>query len=147
MSTPRFSLSDGLTVEPADDGNVSVTVVLPPDLVADYCQFLDALSNFFRVTKRKASLVESLVRATSPERLEEVERSLSDYRSLLVTSFDSYVESGLDRKEAVKRVAADLRAKSHPWCAVHVVRSQLVLAGRGGKPGRPRHPSSSDGAS
>jgi len=131
-------LSDDLTVKCKDDGRVAVTVVLPPDLVADYCQFLEALSGFFRVVDRKVIHQLTPIRINSPEEIEETNRRIDSYRSRLVVAFDGYISSGLDRESAVKRVAADLRAVSHPWCSVHVVRSELVACGRGGVPGRPR---------
>lgn len=138
MSPALSFLLDDLTVKATKDGRVAITVVLPSDLVTDYCRFLDALSGFFRVVDRKVIHQITPVRINSPEEIEETNRRINAYRSRLVSAFDGYVIQGLDRESAVKRVAADLRAASHPWCSVHVVRSELVAAGRGGSPGRPR---------
>lgn len=146
MSPSRFFITDNLKVEPVDDGRVAVTVTLPPELVTDYCRFLETLSSFFRVVNRKALFASLDTRTSSEEFSAEAERAISDYRSRIVAYFDSYIESGLNRKDSVKRVAADLRAESHPWCAVHVVQSELVAAGRGGKPGRPPGRSAAGGS-
>lgn len=138
MSPSLSFLSDALTVKVIDADRVAVTVVLPPDLVKDYCRFLEALSGFFRVVDRKVVHQVVSVRVNSPEEIEETNRRITAYRSRLVAAFDGYVLSGLDRHQAIKRIAADLRAASHPWCSLHVVRAELVAAGRGGSPGRPR---------
>ena len=138
MTQPGFHLSEALTVKPVADGQVSVTVLLPADLVTDYCRFLEALTNFFRAVDRKTSHAFSSVRVAAPEAIQETNRHVATYHAHLISAFDGYIASGLDRHEAVKRVAADLRAVSHPWCSLHVVQAELVVLGRGGSPGRPR---------
>lgn len=138
MMTQRFSPLDRFTIKTAADGLVAVTVLLPPDLVRDYCRFLESLADFFHTVDRKATIeLASLRAATQATFHADGQRRLGEYRARLVTAFDTYTALGLDRKEAIKRVAADLRAESHPWCAVDLVRSQLVAAGRGGRAGRP----------
>lgn len=138
MTLPRSFLADALTVIPADDGQVAVTVLLPPDLVTDYCRFLESLADFFQVVNRKSLYALSASRVSLPEQIEDIRRYSEAYRSRLVNAFDAYRSSGLGRNESVKRVAADLRADRHTWSAYHVVRSELVAAGRGGVSGRPR---------
>lgn len=135
-SVPPSFLLDSLSVKAADGGLLAVTVLLPPDLVADYCRFLESLSGFFHAVKHKSAAELAQVRAVTAAQTDG-NANRAAYRDLLVRSFDAYLARGLDRKEAVKRVAADLRAQSHPWCAVDLVRSELVAAGRGGCPGRP----------
>ena len=130
-------LHESLTVETTEDGLVSVTVILPPDLVRDYCRFLDSLATFFGAVHRKSSISASLVRAASLAADPVARKNLQEYRELIVSAFDAYTCRGLDRKEAIKRVSADLRAESHPWCSADLVRSQLIAAGRGGRSGRP----------
>lgn len=139
MTQQCYSISEQITVKPATDGLVAVTVLLPPDLVRDYCRFLESLADFFHTVDRKATLELAILRAATQSALHaDGQRRLAEFRARLVTAFDAYTACGLDRKEAIKRVAADLRAESHPWCAVELVRSQLVAAGRGGRAGRPR---------
>lgn len=139
MKAPRSFLLESLSVQPADDGLVSVTVLLPPDLVNEYCRFLDSLAGFFEAVDRKSYQV----KLSSPDTLKQSQEAADAlrfaFRARLVLMFDDYTSSGLDRQEATKRVAADLRAENHPWSAAHVVRSELVAAGRGGVPGRPRN--------
>lgn len=128
-----------MTVKPTADGLVAVTVLLPPDLVRDYCRFLESLADFFHTVDRKATIELANLRASTQATFHaDGQRRLVEYRARLVTAFDTYTALGCDRKEAIKRVAADLRAESNPWCAVDLVRSQLVAAGRGGRAGRPR---------
>lgn len=43
--TQLFSTLDRLTIKPAADGLVAVTVLLPPELVRDYCRFLESLAD------------------------------------------------------------------------------------------------------
>ncbi len=136
-SAPSFLL-DQLTVTPLDDGQVSVTVNLPPELVKDYCRFLESLAGFFQVAHRKSRLALVASRVKSQADNQVVSLTLVAYRERLVKAFDLYTSSGLDRKEAIKRIAADLRAEGHPWRSVDLVRIPLVEAGRSGRPGRPR---------
>jgi hypothetical protein len=137
--TPNYSPLDRFTIKPASDGLVAVTVHLPPDLVRDYCRFLESLADFFHTVDRKATIELACQRAAVQATFHtEAQHRLAEYRARLVTAFDAYTACGLDRKEAVKCVAADLRVESHPWCGIDLVRSQLVAAGRGGRSGRPR---------
>lgn len=139
MTPSQFVPPDQITVKPAGDGRLAVTVLLSAELVRDYCRFLETLSSFFASVDRKATLERANVRAVANAALlAESNDTRAKYRARLVSSFDAYIGRGLDRKEAVKRVAADLRAESHPWCSPDLVRSELVAAGRGGRGGRPR---------
>ena len=123
MTQPGFHLSEALTVKPVADGQVSVTVLLPADLVTDYCRFLEALTNFFRAVDRKTSQAFSSVRVAAPEAIQETHRHVATYHAHLISAFDGYIASGLDR---------------HEWCSLHVVQAELVALGRGGSPGSPR---------
>lgn len=139
MSAPPASFLDRLSVAPAADGLVAVTVLLPPDLVRDYCHFLESLAAFFESADRRIKIERAhLSAATQAAQKESGQRYRADYRARLCASFDSYLVAGLDRKDAFKRVAADLRAVNHPWSAFELVRSELIAAGRGVGAGRPR---------
>ena len=138
MTPPGSLPCDVLSVRNTEDGRVAVTVLLPADLVSTFCGFFRSISDLFQGIQRKTSADALHRRIHSEQEAQRVSLLRSEYRARLVTSFDSYRLAGLDRHEAVKRVAADLRAESHPWSAVHLVRSELVAAGRGGSPGRPR---------
>jgi hypothetical protein len=131
-------LHDNLTVKALDDDRVSVSVVLPADLLHSYCRFLDALQGFFRTANRQGSIARCEARATSAARLREAEAHRAAYRERLVTAFDAYTAQGLGRQDAIRRIVADLRAEEHPWRFPEQVRSALVAAGRSGRPGRPR---------
>lgn len=137
MSAPFL---DRLSVAPAADGLVAVTVLLPPDLVRDYCHFLESLANFFESADRRIKIERAHLSAeTQATQKESGERRRAEYRARLVASFDAFTAQGLDHKEAVKRISADLRASKHPWSGFDLVRSELVAAGRGGgRGGRPR---------
>lgn len=135
----NYSPLDRFTIKPASDGLVAVTVHLPPDLVRDYCRFLESLADFFHTVDRKVTIELASQRAAAQAAFHvEAQHRLAEYRARLVSAFDVYTACGLDRKDAVKRIAAELRDENHPWSAVHLVRSQLVAAGRGGRAGRPR---------
>jgi hypothetical protein len=129
-------LKDSLTVTPADDGRVAVTVLLHSELVRDYCRFLDSLASFFQVVNRKGSY--ATVAARSAQSAPERDNVHAVYTNKVVSAFDQYTASGLDRKTAIRRIAADLRAVKHPWRSVDLVRATLIAAGRGGRSGRPR---------
>lgn len=134
MMPPLPILRDALSVTPLENGRVAVTVELPAELLRDYCQLLEALSGFFHVAKRRAVFAHAEQRAASLAADQQITRVRQAYRDRLAASFDSYAALGLSRLEAVKRVAADLRAESHPWAYVDPVRSELVAAGRVGQP-------------
>lgn len=136
--TPPPSFLDQVHIERLDDSRTAVTVVLPSSLVHDFRRFLESVSSLFHCADRK-SPVDSLDAAEKRAALEsEAERRLAAYHARLVKAFDDYTASGLDRKAAIKRVAADLRAVNHPWCCPDLVRSELVKLGRSGKSGGPR---------
>jgi hypothetical protein len=67
--TQRFSILDQLTVKPAANGLVAVTVLLPPDLVRDYGRFLESLADFFETVDRKATIELASLRASNSGRL------------------------------------------------------------------------------
>ena len=130
---------DRVTLTPASDGLVAVTVLLPPDHISGYINFLESLSSFFSTVNRKIKADHLTETAEAlAARQEEAHRRLEDYNSRLVSSFDAYTLAGLDRREAVKRICADLRAVDHPWRTFDLVSSQLVKLGRGARRGRPR---------
>jgi len=131
-------LQDNLKVTPADNDQVDVTVTLPAELLADYVRLLESLAGFFKVVKRKAKYAQLRSKAASEEYAKECQERISRYYSLLVDLYDKHITSGLDRKAAIKQVAADLRREKHPWCCPDLVRSSLVAAGRRGRSGRPR---------
>jgi hypothetical protein len=136
MTPSADFLKDFLTVTPAKDGRVAVTVLLPPDLVRDYCRFLESLASFFQTVNRKSTYADA--EARSARLTPEQSAAAAAYASRVVAAYDQYTAAGLDRKTAIRRIAADLRAAKHPWCSPDLVRSQLVTSGRSGRPGRPR---------
>ncbi len=135
MIPPPF-LRDHLEVRPLDDGQVSVTVVLPSELVHDYCRFLEALTSFFHTVKNKTTVAQAHAKATAAVLDRKAQETLAANRSRVAASFDRYTSQGLPRKEAVKRIAAELRAEGHPWRSPGLVRATPVEAGRGGRRGR-----------
>ena len=141
MTSLFTTLIKDLKVSPSDDGQIKVTVTLPSDLFLHYVRLLDSLAGFFQFANRKAKIAQ-LQSATSLEkRAIEAQRNIDQYHDRLVQAFDLYSFQGMDRKSAVKQIAADLRASKHPWCSPDLVRMSLVAAGRGGRPGRPRRQS------
>lgn len=137
MSLPPAVLLDRLTVKPSQDGEFAITVVLPADLVREYCHLLESLAAFFYQVNRKCIISTAQLRATSQAINHAAELQASEYRARLVSSFDTYTAAGLDRKTAIKRIGADLRADNHPWRDIDLIRSELVAAGRGSRMGRP----------
>lgn len=131
-------LRDKLTVEHLDDNQVSVTVVLPADLVRTYCLFLDSLAGFFRTTDRHCKIARAQARLESRCDLDhEAQTRIDAYRARLVKAYDAYIANGLNRKAAIKQIAADLRAENHPWRTVDVIRTTLIAACRDGYSRRP----------
>lgn len=138
MSSQGESFLDRLSISPAEDDLVAVTVYLPPDLVHDYRRFLESVSTFFLNVERKASAEAVEARAVKRQAIEyHGQQNLILYHERISKSFDDYTLAGLDRKAAVRRVAADLRADKHPWCCPELVKRELVKLGRGGQAGRP----------
>jgi len=138
MKASRSILLESLSVQPGDDGLVSVTVQLPPELVTQYCRFLDSLSDFFAAVDRKSYLVNLTSPEVQRDRQQAADSRRAAFRARLVLLFDDYKSAGLTRQEAIRRVSSDLRAEHHPWSAADLVRSELIAAGRPGVPGRPR---------
>ena len=137
MTPSADFLKDSLTVTPAKDGRVAVTVLLPPELVRDYCRFLESLTSFFHTVNRKSHYASAQDRAADLSPVQSA--AVAAYAARVVSAYDRYTSEGLTRKEAIRRIAADLRAVKHPWCSPDLVRSQLVASGRAGRSGRPRH--------
>jgi len=134
-------LVNGLKVSPADDGKINVTVTLPADLFIHYIRLLDSLSGFFQFVNRKAKIAQLQSASSLEARAKEAKKNIDQYQVKLVELFDLYSAQGLDRKSVVKQISSDLRANKHPWSSPELVRSSLVAAGRGGRPGRPRRQS------
>ena len=138
MSLPPPFLRDRLEVRSLDDGQVAVTVVLPSDLVRDYCRFLDALTSFFHTVQNKTTVAQAQAKAAAAVLDQKADEALTAFRSRVAAAFDRHTAQGLTRKEAVKAIAAELRAEDHPWRSPELVRATLVEAGRGSRGGRPR---------
>jgi len=137
--TPSDSFLDRVTLAPASDGLVAVTVLLPPDHISGYINFLESLSFFFSTVNRKLKHDHLTDTAEALAARQDIaSRQLAEYHARLSTSFDAYTLAGLDRREVIKRICADLRAVDHPWRSFDLVSSQLVKLGRGGRSGRPR---------
>ncbi|SDE61392.1 hypothetical protein [Desulfuromonas thiophila] len=131
-------LEDDLTVTPADDGRVQISVVLPSDSILEYIHLLDALTGFFRLAQRHGKLVSSLHNAAKDELRKRCEENRQRYFQRIVKAFDLYSAKGLDRNAAIKQISVDLYAEKHPWASVDLVRPALIEAGRPGRIGRPR---------
>ncbi len=138
MTSLFTTLIKDLKVSPASDGQIKVTVTLPSDLFLHYARLLESLAGFFQFANRKAKIAQLQSASSLEARAKEAQQNIDLYHARLVKAFDLYSSQGLDRKSAVKQIAADLRAKKHPWCSPDLVRMSLVAAGRGGRPGRPR---------
>lgn len=108
MTPPQDSFLDRLSVSPAEDDLVAVTVYLPPDLVKDYRRFLESVSTFFLNVERKTSAEAGKAREVKRQLIEyDSQQNLTLYHERISKGFDDYTLAGLDRKEAIKRVAAD----------------------------------------
>jgi hypothetical protein len=138
MTTSLAILLDNFTVQATDDGRLAVTVVLPPELVREYCHFLQSFTEFFSLVHRKHLAAAAERRAASRSQDPQLAQQFAAYQQRLVSSYDAYTSAGLQRQQAIKSIAADLRRESHPWCTADVVRLSLAAAGRSGQRGRPR---------
>jgi hypothetical protein len=136
MTSFFHSLIDSLKVSPGDDDQVEVTVTLPPDIFRDYLNLLDSLTHFVHCINQRSRYAKATKNAQSEETRRKAQQSIDVYKARLVQSFDIYTAQGLDRKTAVKRIAADLRAENHPWRCPELVRSTLVASGRDGRKSR-----------
>lgn len=56
MTQQHVPILDQMTVKPAPNGLVAVTVLISPDVVRDYCRFLETLADFFHTVDRKATI-------------------------------------------------------------------------------------------
>ena len=111
--TQRFSTLEQLTVKQAADGLVAVTVFLLPELVRDYCRFLESLADFFHSVDHKATIELASLRAANQSALfEDGQRRLAEYRARLVTAFDGCTRPGW--KSGVKAVQIRLMRRSGP---------------------------------
>ncbi|SDE61492.1 hypothetical protein SAMN05661003_11935 [Desulfuromonas thiophila] len=104
-------LEDDLTVTPADDGRVQISVVLPSDSILEYIHLLDALTGFFRLAQRHGKLVSSLHNAAKDELRKRCEENRQRYFQRIVKAFDLYSAKGLNRNAAPK-VIPRLRSTS-----------------------------------
>jgi hypothetical protein len=138
VSLPPSFLRDRLEVKALDDDLVAVTITLPAELVKDYCRFLDSLASFFSTVKNKSTIAQAHAKAAFRALDQKAEETLAAYRTRVVSAFDRHTAQGLGRKDAIKAIAAELRAENHPWRSPDLVRATLVEAGRSGRPGRPR---------
>lgn len=130
MIRPLSFLRDQLTVEALDDDQVSVTVVIPADLLNSYCHLIDSLYGFFREANRRSKIARALSKAScGPD--PDGQARIAQYRDLLFKSFEKYTTKGLDRDSALKAIRDDLRATGHPWSNLFLIRDVLVDRGRG----------------
>jgi len=138
MTSVLLQLHNNLQVPPAQDDQAQVTATLPYDLFSDSLRLLDSLTGFVRTVNSKAKLAKSQTDQAKEKLDREAKQNIARYQDDLVQAFDQYTSQGFDRKAAIKQITADLRAEKHCWSSPGLVRSSLVAAGRGGRPGRPR---------
>ena len=114
-------------------GQIEVTVTLPPEHLQDYVKLLQSLSGLLQYAKRQAHYQEIRSEALSQERAIEAQEQIQQYRADLVQRYDSYLDQGLGRKEAIKQISQDLKTENHPWYYVDQIRSNLIAGGRSGR--------------
>jgi hypothetical protein len=138
MASLITSLHQSLNVTPSDDGNAQVTVSIPSDLLDDYIGLLESLSGFVNAINHQKHIAK--LHAAS-EQTKEGFQFKASYHKQIVKDYDRHLSQGLTRKEAIKRISADLRKDKHPWRCPDLIRSSLIEAGRPGRVGRPRRQS------
>ena len=138
MTSLLLHLHDSLKVTSLEDNQVQVTVTLQSDEFIHYVRLLDSLTGFLRVVNNKDRIAKHK-KSDYSKHLEEQGRIAKEkYYNRIVESFDLYTSQGLNRNSAIKQISTDLRKENHQWSSPDLVRSSLINAGRGGRPGRPR---------
>ena len=138
MTPHLYFLQDNLEVTPLDSDQVQITVTIPADYLFQFSQLIDCLSGFVQVLQRQEKISRSKKAYDSEEFRKEAQENIQRYYQRIAKSFDNYTSQGLDRKNAIKQIAAELRAEGHPWSSPDLVRPSLIKAGRPGRVGRPR---------
>jgi uncharacterized protein YoaH (UPF0181 family) len=138
MTPHLYFLQDNLEVTPLDSDQVQITVTIPADYLFQFSQLIDCLSGFVQVLQRQEKISRSKKTYDSEEFRKEAQENIQHYYQRISKSFDHYISQGLDRNNAIKQIAAELRAEEHPWSSPDLVRPSLIKAGRPGRVGRPR---------
>jgi hypothetical protein len=86
MSLSPVVLPDRRTVQAVQDGEFALTVILPPDMIRDYCLLPRITLSVLLSSYRKSVIATAQLRAASRAIDHEAEFKLSEYRARLVTS-------------------------------------------------------------
>ena len=132
----RESLVDVEVVE-TREGMVCLSVVVPEGMTRAFVGLLDSLSGLVRFVDHKVGISKAHSAAVDPVAVLERREAVEEHRRKVCEIFDRFAALGLDRKEAVKRTAAALRAQHDPWSAFHLVEKLLRDSGRLRRAARP----------
>ncbi|EAT16309.1 hypothetical protein HTZ97_13705 [Desulfuromonas acetoxidans] len=128
-------MTPSLTISPVDDGAVQVTVTIPADQSNHFVNLFNSLSGSGATPVTDSVPSRPRNKTISELDKERAEQAKAAYFELIAGLFDKYTAEGFKRNDAIKRIAADLRARNHCWSSTDLVRSFLPAAGRPGTRG------------
>ncbi len=112
------------------DGNVCLSVVIPETMTRGFVTFLESMLGLMKTADRQAIAAARESRPVDLEELENKEQFRNNFIDLVCCTFETLIDQGVEKKEAIKQTNALLKAKNHPWANHETVRSILSAQGR-----------------
>ena len=117
-------------VSGARDGYVLLTIAMPEGMTRVFMTMLESLAGFFRFVDLKAKTASAQCKALHPFERQKAERLQSEFKDLVCSVFDEFIEQGRNRKDAVKLTNQALKTQKHPWATYEVVLGVIRATGR-----------------
>lgn len=117
-------------VSGAKDGYVCLSIALPEGMTRGFVSMLESLCCFMRAVDVKSRSASAYAKVMDPAFLEERERLHEEFKREVCALFDGFTSQGVERKEAIKRTNASLKASGSPWATFDTVQGVLRSCGR-----------------
>lgn len=103
---------------------------MPVGMSRVFVGLLGSLEGFFKIVDRRVRITAAETKSIEPNQVEKRENFKNDFHKAVFYHFDSFIDQGLEPKEAVKRTNKALKDAEHPWATYDVVRTILSASGR-----------------
>ncbi len=114
-----------LTVVDLSDGQISVTVIIPAELLSEWSSLASAASEFCRKSRRLAAISRAASPAPSLLSERDKEKNVKDYHALLSRLHSDAISQGLGRADALSFICRRLKEQNHPWRERSLVAREL----------------------
>lgn len=117
-------------VEAISHCQVSLTVVLPNEMLNCFAQLLESMGGLFRVMNGKARSSSAELRVYDLEEVNSKHDAVYGFRREVCSLYDEFMSKGLGKTESIKQTNMTLKAAGSPWASLFLVEKVLREEGK-----------------